>query len=57
MNASSRMNSHTNLNGIGETHGNITVEEGDLMVNEKNFDRQTHAHHTRCIQTPSKLVA
>ena len=41
---SSRMNSHTDLNGIDETRCNITVEEGDLLVNEK-IDRQTYAHH------------
>ena len=28
-----------------ETRGNITVEEGDLSVNERNIDRQTHTHH------------
>ena len=46
MTASSRINSHTDLNRIDETRGNITVEEGDLLVNEKNIDRQTHAHHS-----------
>ena len=45
MTASSRMNSHTDLNRIDETVGNITVEESDLLVNEKNTDRQTYAHH------------
>ena len=44
--ASSRTNSHTDLNRIDETHCNITVQEGDLLVNEKNIDRQTHAHQT-----------
>ena len=47
MTASSRINSHMDLNRIDETRSNITVEEGDLMVNEKNIDRRTHAHH-RC---------
>ena len=42
---SKRINSHTDLNRIDETLGNITVEEGDLLVNENNIDRQTHAHH------------
>ena len=46
MTASSRINSHTDLNRIVETRGNMTVEEGDLSVNEKNIDRQTYAHHT-----------
>ena len=45
MTASSRINSHTDLNRIDETPGNITVEEGDLLVNEKDIGRQTHAHH------------
>ena len=31
--ASSRKNSHTNLNTIDETRGNNTVDEGDLLVN------------------------
>ena len=43
--ASSRINSHADLNTIDETRGNITVKEGDLLVNEKIIDRQTHAHH------------
>ena len=46
MTASSRIHSHTDLNGIGGTCGTITVEEGDLLVNEKNIDRQTHTNHT-----------
>ena len=45
MTASSRINSHTDVNRIDKTRGNITVEEGDLLVNEKNIDRQTYAHH------------
>ena len=47
MTASSRINSHTDLNRIDETRGNTTVEESDFLVNEKNIDRQTHAHHRR----------
>ena len=43
--ASSRLNSHTNLNRFDETRGNITVESGDLLVNGRNIDRQTHTHH------------
>ena len=45
MTASSRIHSRTEPNRIDETRGNITVEEGDLLVNEKNIDRQTHTHH------------
>ena len=45
MTASSRVNSHTDLNRIDETRGNIIVERGDLLVNERNIDRQTHTHH------------
>ena len=45
MTASSRIHSRTDLNGIDEIHGNITVEEGDLLVNEKNIEQQTHTHH------------
>ena len=44
---SSSINSHMDLNRIDETRGNITVEEGDLLVNEKNIDRQTDAHHSK----------
>ena len=40
--ASHRLNSRTDLNRIDETRGNITVEESDLLVNERNIDRQTH---------------
>ena len=46
MTASSRINSLTDLNRIDETRGNFTVEESDLLVNEKNIDRQTHTHHS-----------
>ena len=45
MTASSRINSHTDLNRIVETRGNITAEGGDLLVNERNSDRQTHTDH------------
>ena len=45
MMASRRINSRTDLNRIDETPGNFTVEEGDLLVNERNIDRQTHIHH------------
>ena len=45
MTASSRRNSHTNINRNDKTHGNITVEEGNLLFKEKNIDRQTCAHH------------
>ena len=43
--AASSINSRTDSNRLGETRGNITVEEGDLLVNEKNINRQTHTHH------------
>ena len=43
--ASSKIHSRTDLNRIDETRGNITIEEGDLMVNKKNIDRQSHTHH------------
>ena len=45
MTATSRFNSDANLDGINETRGNITTDEGDLMVEEKIPDRETHAHH------------
>ena len=45
MTASTRINSQTDLNWIDETRGNITAEEGDLLVNEKNIDRQIYTHH------------
>ena len=45
MTASSRIDSRTDLNGVDETRGNVTVEEGDLLFNEKNSDRQLHTHH------------
>ena len=45
MTASKRINSHTDINMIDKTRGNITVEGGDLLVNERNIDRQTHTHH------------
>ena len=42
MMASSRINSDTKIN---ETRGNITVEEANFFVNEKNHARQTHTYH------------
>ena len=45
MTASSRIHSRTDLNRIDETRENITVEEGDLMVNEKKIDQQSHTYH------------
>ena len=44
--ASSKMNSHTDFKRLDETRGKITVEEGDLLVNEWNIDRRTRAHHS-----------
>ena len=50
MTGSGRINSHTDLNRTGEARGNITVGEGDLLVNEKIIDWQTYAHHnTFCL--------
>ena len=49
MTASGRIHSRTDLNGIDETRCNITVEKGDLLVNKRNSNRQTHTHHRhRC---------
>ena len=45
MTASSRKDSRTDVNMIDETRDNITIEEGDLVVNEKKIDRQLHTHH------------
>ena len=45
MNASSRINSQTDLSRMDETRGKDTTEEGDLLVNEGNIDRQTDNHH------------
>ena len=45
MTAPSRIDSRRDLSRIDETRGNITVEEGDSVVNEKNIDRETHTHH------------
>ena len=45
MTVSGRINSRTDLNRIDETRGNITVEERDLLVNEKYVDRQTRTHY------------
>ena len=50
--ASSRINSHTDSNKIDETRGYITVEEGYLLVNDKNIDRQTHTHHNNPAKFP-----
>ena len=55
MTASSRINSHTDLNKIDETRGNITVEGRNLFVNEKYIDRQAHTHHTSCQLFSQKL--
>ena len=49
VNASSWMNSNADLNRIDETRGKITVEEGDLLVNEKNIDRQSYSAHNTTV--------
>ena len=45
MTDSSRINSHRDLIKVDETPGNSAIEVGDLLVNERNIDRQTHTHH------------
>ena len=47
MTASNSIISHWDLNRIDDTRGIFTVDEDDLLVNEKNLDRQTHAHHSK----------
>ena len=47
MTASSIINSHTDLNSIDETRGNITVEGGDLLVNERNLDQQARSQQSQ----------
>ena len=54
MTASSRLHSHTDLNRIDETGGNITVEVGDLLVNEINVDPQTRTHHSNTDSSSSE---
>ena len=46
MTASSIINSHLDLNRIDEYRGSITVEGGDLTVNERNCDQQAHTHNS-----------
>ena len=46
MTASNRINSHTDFNRIDETRGNITVEGGDLLVDDRNIDQQPPSHRT-----------
>ena len=46
MTASIRTNSHTDLNGIDETRGSNTVDGVELPVDERDFVRQTHTHHS-----------
>ena len=50
MTASSRIISGTNLKRIAETRGSITPKESDLLVNERNIDRQTHTQCTHLTQ-------
>ena len=45
VNGSNRIYWHTKLNRIDETFGHFIAEWGDLMFNERNFDRQTRTHH------------
>ena len=46
MTVSNRINSNTDLSKIDETFGNNTVEVSNLLVNERNFDRQTQTLHS-----------
>ena len=45
MNASSWLDSISDLNRLDEACSNITVEVGDLFVNEGNSDQQTYTYH------------
>ena len=56
MTVSSRTNSHIGLSRIDETRGNITVEEGDLLVNEKNIDRHAYTHHMATGQNATREI-
>ena len=47
MTTSSRFNSNSDLNRIDENRGSIAVEGGDLLVNERNFERQTNRHSSQ----------
>ena len=47
MTATDRFNSNPNLNRIGETRGQITVEAGTLPVSVRNSDRETRTLHTK----------
>ena len=49
MTASSRFNSDINLDRIDETRGSIAVVEIDLLVNDRNFHREKHAHHSELV--------
>ena len=43
MTVSGTINSHMDLKIIDDTHGSITVEESNLLANEKNLGRQAHS--------------
>ena len=47
MTASRWINSHTGLIRTDETRGSITVQGGELSVNDGIFDRQAETHHRR----------
>ena len=40
------LNSHSEINRIDETRGNSTVEAGDFLIIESNFDSQSRNHHS-----------
>ena len=42
--ASNRINSHRDLNRTVETRRNFTAEGGDLLVNQRHIDWQTHTN-------------
>ena len=56
MTAWSKIDSHTELNRFDETRGNMTVEGEDLLVNERNIDRQTHTHHGDTCNKTRRLI-
>ena len=41
------LNSHSEINRIDETRGNSTVEAGDFLIIESNFDSQSRNHHSQ----------
>ena len=52
MTASRIFNSNMNISAIDETRGNITVEKYDLLVIERNPDRERDVHHFIVVEQP-----